>query len=140
MEPPESWNLAGQEYNIMQKESKMSKFQFKKPKRLSDWPFSNQVLHSYKSEYDKTMTIKRMRSILEDGSPYYTIEIRRHNGADVGRNTILAYKVKKLDDDQTKCDEQLFAWMCKIGNDYFKHLHFGPLHRFESAISSIINK
>lgn len=124
----------------MQNDSKMSKFQFKKPKRLPDWSFSNQVLHSYKSEYDKTMTIKRMRSILEDGSPYYTIEIRRHNGADVGGNTVLTYKVKKLDDDQTKCDEQLFAWMCKKGNDYFKHLHFGPLHRFESAISSIINK
>ena len=118
----------------------MSKFQFKKPKRLPDWPFSNQVLHSYKSEYDKTMTIKRMRSTLENGSPYYTIEIRRHNGTAVGGNTILAYKVKKLDDDQTKCDEQLFAWMSKVGNDYFKHLHFGPLHRFESAISSIINK
>lgn len=124
----------------MQNDSKMSKFQFKKPKRLPDWPFSNQVLHSFKTEYDKTMTIKRMRDILETGSPYYTIEIRRHKSPADSDDAIMAFKVKQLDDVLTNRDEKLFAWMCKVGNDYFKHLHFGPLHKFESAISSIINK
>ena len=82
----------------------MSKFRFEKQKRPFDWPFSNQVLHSFKSEYDKTMTIKRMRSILENGSTYYTIEIHRHNGTAVGGNTSITYKVKQLDDDLTKCN------------------------------------